>query len=192
MIALAVAVSTIVLLAYFHNLNTTYQKRINSTTQQLERQKTQQREQLEKTLHESQQKNADQQKQIDDLNQQLSLKKENARLASARATQTTQTTQGASSGNCDAYRGLLASYAWNTDIAMAVMKAESGCNPTASSPTHDHGLMQINEVHLAKVNYHVESLNDPETNVRVAFEVYSGAGWRAWSTYTNGAYQRFL
>lgn len=194
MILIVIAITTSSFLAYVHNLNTSYQKHIQTTTQQLEDQKAQQRIESDKKLHELEQQNQQKDKQIQDLQQQVSLKKaqQAAALAAAQAPQSRPSTQVASSGNCEAYRGLVSQYAWNTSIAMAVMHAESGCNPTASSPTCDHGLMQINCVHSAAVGGNLALLNDPATNIRVAFAVYSGAGWSAWTTYTSGAYLRFM
>lgn len=129
------------------------------------------------------QQNQDLQKQNQDLQGQLSAKK---------AAQAVLASQVASSGNCAAYEPLVAQYGWNTQVAMAIMHAESGCNPTASSPTCDHGLMQINCVHAAAVGGDLALLNDPATNIRVAYQVYSGAGWSAWTTYTSGAYLRYM
>lgn len=93
---------------------------------------------------------------------------------------------------CEAYRPLVSKYDWNVKVAMAVMRAESGCNPNALSPTHDRGLMQINSCHAAKVNYDLNSLYDPATNMRVAYSVYLSQGWRGWSAYKNGSYLKFL
>lgn len=192
-VLIVTAISTLGFLVYTHNLNHTYQTHIQQITNTLEQQKTQQRIDAEKKLHELEQKSTDQQKQIEDLQKQVSVKKaQQAALASAQAAQSVPTSRVASSGNCEAYRGLVSQYAWNVDVAMAIMHAESGCNPTASSPTCDHGLMQINCVHSAQVGGNLALLNDPATNVRVAFAVYSGAGWRAWTTYTSGAYLRFM
>ena len=87
---------------------------------------------------------------------------------------------------CEYYRNLVKQYAWNVTVALAVMKAESGCNPSALSPTADRGLMQINQVHRAKVGGDLSALFNPTTNIRVAYQVYQGAGWRAWSVCKNG------
>lgn len=88
-----------------------------------------------------------------------------------------------SAGNCESYRGLVASYfpAGQVDNALLTMRKESSCNPAAISPTHDHGLMQINEVHLTKVGGSIAALHDPETNVRLAAQIYRDRGnWSAW------------
>lgn len=141
---------------------------------------------------------AEQQKQQQLQNENGDLK---TQLQSKRSAQATVASAGATSpsvvygggGNCESYRGLVSQYSWNVNIALAVMQAESGCNPTASSPTCDHGLMQVNCVHRAAVGGDLSLLNDPATNIRVAYGVYAGAaGWSPWTTFTSGAYRRYL
>lgn len=173
-----------------------YQERINSQIQQFEYNQAQQQQRQQLQLE---QKLKIQQKQINDLKKQVSLKRQKqaelARLASAEATQSLATPQVASytaAGNCAAYEPLLKQYAWNVSIALAVMHAESHCNTTATSPTCDHGLMQVNCVHSNLVSGNLALLNDPATNIKVAYEVYQGAGWSAWTTYTSGAYLSYL
>lgn len=98
----------------------------------------------------------------------------------------------ASTGNCASYSGLVAQYNWDQHVAMAVMRAESGCNPSAASPSCDSGLMQINCVHSAKVNGNLAALKDPATNIRVAYQIYSAQGWNPWVAFTSGSYRKFL
>lgn len=169
-----------------------YQKRINTQIQQFEDQQAQQqkRQQLQ-----FEQKIKDQQKQINDLKKQVSLKKQRQAQLAAQAAQSRfvpQPVSYASGGSCEAYRPLVARYSWNVSVAMAIMHAESGCNPTATSPTCDHGLMQVNCVHANLVGGNLALLSDPATNVRVAYQIYSGAGWSAWTAYTSGAYLRYI
>ncbi len=125
-------------------------------------------------------KSQDQQNQINDLNNQLSIKKANiARLAALQA----------AGGNCESYRPLFAKYDWNVNTAMAIMQAESGCRPTAVSPTDDHGLMQINH----GVEIYGQQIYDPAFNIAIAYsEKYEKGGWRHWSVYNSGAYLRYL
>lgn len=95
-----------------------------------------------------------------------------------------------SSGNCSAYRKLVAQYSWNVSVAMAVMQAESGCRvvtPDNSALNYDHvadhGLFQLHGINVT----------DPAENIRIAYKVkYLSQGWGAWSTYNNGAYLRYL
>lgn len=89
----------------------------------------------------------------------------------------------APSGNCEAYRGLVAKYFPSSQVnnALLTMKRESGCRPNAVSATNDHGLMQINyRWHAGKVGGVKSRLYDPETNIRIAAGIYQGRGWSAW------------
>ena len=97
---------------------------------------------------------------------------------------------------CEAYKHLVGQYDWDTNTAMAVMRAESGCKPSATNKANkngsvDRGLFQVNSVHKAKVS-NLDDLYDPATNIRIAYRVYQGSGWKAWSVYNSGAYQRYL
>lgn len=93
---------------------------------------------------------------------------------------------------CVHYQNLVAQYGWDTRTALAVMQAESGCNPGAISHTCDRGLFQVNCVHSAKVNGNLDALFDAETNVRVAYQIYQGCScWRPWVAYTSGAYLKY-
>lgn len=132
----------------------------------------------------------DKQKANDELQKQLQSKRD-AATTLAQAHPAPVVTSG--TGSCEAYRGLVTQYDWPINTAMAIMHAESNCNPIASSPTCDHGLMQINCVHRAAVGGDLALLNDPATNVRVAYAIYAAAGgWTPWTTYTSGAYLRYL
>lgn len=88
----------------------------------------------------------------------------------------------ASTGGVERWRSLVASYfGGETDYALRIMACESGGNPNASSPTNDHGLMQINwPSHYNKVSS-LNDLYDPATNIRVAKQIRDGSGWRAWT-----------
>lgn len=82
------------------------------------------------------------------------------------------------------WRPLVAKYfpANEVNNALKIMKAESGGNPNALSPTQDRGLMQINQCHSAKVGGNLNALFNPETNVKVAYQIWKSSGWRAWTT----------
>lgn len=78
---------------------------------------------------------------------------------------------------------------------MAVMQAESSCNPNArgvnENGTDDVGLFQINEVHVGHL-ISSQDRYDPSKNIKAAFAVYRGSGWKAWSVFNNGRYLSFL
>lgn len=78
--------------------------------------------------------------------------------------------------------------------AAAVALAESSGNEVATHTNRngstDYGLWQINSVHrdlLAGKNW-----RDPATNAQLAYAVWKGSGWRAWTTYNSGAYRQHL
>lgn len=99
---------------------------------------------------------------------------------------------------CEPYRSLVSKYDWNVQIAMAVMQAESSCNPSAVGDTnpingllaHSCGLFQVRTL---KGRPSCEALKDPATNVEWAYRVYLGRGsFKPWSVFTSGKYLRFL
>lgn len=77
------------------------------------------------------------------------------------------------------YEDLVCSYDWPCDQALKVMHCESKGYARAFS-LNNYGLFQINGIHRARVQGNVESLYDPETNVRVAYAIWSEQGWRPW------------
>ena len=82
---------------------------------------------------------------------------------------------------CEKYRLEVAKYNWNVNIVLAIMKAESGCRSGALSSTGDRGLMQINWIHSAKVGGDLNKLYNPQTNIAVAYQIYSNSGFSPWS-----------
>ena len=95
-------------------------------------------------------------------------------------------------GVCERYLPLVQKYKWDSKIALAVMKAESGCNPSADNSglntdgTDDKGLMQINSIHVTSGLIKDKDRFVPEKNIRAAYAIYTGSGWSAWSAYNNG------
>jgi soluble lytic murein transglycosylase-like protein len=92
---------------------------------------------------------------------------------------------------CSSYLSEFQKYAWSVTTAVAICQAESGGNPYAVSPTCDRGLMQVNCIHADLVSGNLSALYDPATNIAVAYKIYSGAGWSAWTTYTSGKYLKY-
>jgi hypothetical protein len=82
----------------------------------------------------------------------------------------------------------------NLQIAMAIAKAESGWNPTAtnknSNGSTDYGLMQINSIHKPTVAEQTR----PIENARKGREIFTTAGskFTPWVTYNNGSYKKFM
>lgn len=88
---------------------------------------------------------------------------------------------------CSVYDSMFRQYAWNVQTAEAICEAESNGNPYATSPPNydglrDFGLMQI----------HGEKIYNPSANIARAYQKYQSQGWHAWTTYSTGAYARFL
>jgi hypothetical protein len=87
-------------------------------------------------------------------------------------------------------------------IAVAVAQAESQGNPTAHNskpPDDSYGLWQINMLGslgpARRKQFGITSndqLFDPATNAKAAYMIFKGSGWKAWTTYTSGAYQKYL
>lgn len=100
---------------------------------------------------------------------------------------------------CGDFQSLIAQYDWNVQIATAIMKAESGCNPIRDNSglngdgTNDVGLFQINSIHVSSGLITESGRNDPATNVATAYKLYAGRGnFTAWSVYNNGKYAQYL
>lgn len=101
----------------------------------------------------------------------------------------------ATGGNCEQYRSLVERYDWNVELALAVMRAESGCNPDGinwqdghNGCTGSYGLYQVACLHF---NENQDKL-DVETNIAVAYRIYERSGWQPWAAYTNGSYLKFI
>ena len=96
-------------------------------------------------------------------------------------------------GNCDQYRSLVAQYDWDITTILAVMRAESGCNPGAANWSDGHngckgsfGLMQIACIHGASPD------TTPEQNIEMAYHIYSTSGLSPWGAYTDLSYLKYL
>ena len=100
------------------------------------------------------------------------------------------------SNECEQYRHLVSQYDWAVTTAMAIMRAESGCSPLADNTglnrdgSNDKGLFQVNSIHHRLISDHDRLI--PEKNIAVAYQIYKGSGWKAWSAYNNKAYLKYL
>lgn len=94
-------------------------------------------------------------------------------------------------GVCSEWYDLVAQYDWDVKIALAVMKAESNCNPNAvnynTNGTQDTGLFQLNSFYWAQTF-------NPEENIKEAYRVYTRSGyrWTPWVVYNTGKYLEYL
>jgi LysM repeat protein len=70
-------------------------------------------------------------------------------------------------------------------MAAEIAMAESGGRQYALSPTNDYGYWQINGSHGP-----AEATFNPMGNAKAAIAISDdGSNWRAWTTYTSGAYE---
>jgi len=82
-------------------------------------------------------------------------------------------------------------------IALAVQRAE---NPKGACEiyhyntdgTLDWGYFQINTVHLKRPGLNLRDLLDCKANIDFAYILYQERGFDPWTTYTSGAYQKYL
>lgn len=101
---------------------------------------------------------------------------------------------------CEAFRGLVAQYDWNVRTMLAIMRAESGCDPNVTGDTSltfiQNGRTYGYSVSLFQVRIlpgrEACDSHDPATNISCAYRVWKSQGYKAWSVYTNGKYAKFL
>ena len=83
-------------------------------------------------------------------------------------------------------------------VALAIQRAENPrgrCEIYHYNPngTLDWGYFQINTIHLKRAGVNLRDLLDCKTNIDFAYQLYQEqGGFTPWSTYTSGAYRRFL
>ena len=98
------------------------------------------------------------------------------------------------SGRCEEFRELVEKYPWDSKIMLAIMRAESSCNPNSDNTglnrdgSNDKGLFQINSIH----GFSDTERLDPIRNIEIAFRIWKSQGYQAWSAYGNGAYLKFM
>lgn len=85
---------------------------------------------------------------------------------------------------------------WKMAVAIATPESGMDCSKRSyqmnTNGTYDHGLFQINEIHLYKLQ-DGESIYDCDVNARIAKEIKdSWQGWHAWSVFQNGSYKQYL
>lgn len=103
-------------------------------------------------------------------------------------------------GGCERFRPLVAKYDWDVRVMLAIMKAESSCNPNATGDksltfqrngrTYGYSV-SLFQVRILPGREHCDSYN-PVTNIACAYKVWRGQGYKAWSVYTNSKYKEYL
>ena len=103
-------------------------------------------------------------------------------------------------GGCDRFQPLLEKYDWDVRTMLAIMRAESGCDPNVTGDTsltftqngRTYGYsVSLFQVRILPGREHCDS-HDPATNIACAYHVWKSQGYKAWSVYTNGKYAKFL
>jgi len=83
-------------------------------------------------------------------------------------------------------------------VALAIQRAENligACeiyHYNTSDGTLDWGYFQINSVHLRRPGLNLRDLLDCKTNIDYAYRLFLEKGFSPWTTYTSGAYRKFL
>ena len=92
---------------------------------------------------------------------------------------------------CENYKDLVSQYEWNTEVALKVMHAESGCNPSAIGDTRVIGGIYAPSCGLFQIRTlqgrpNCDQLQNPNTNIEWAIKLYRASGWQPWSVCKNG------
>ena len=92
---------------------------------------------------------------------------------------------------CENYRQLISQYEWNVEVALKVMYAESGCNPSAKGDNRVIGGIYAPSCGLFQIRTLAgrptcEQLQNPTTNIEWAIKLYRASGWQPWSVCKNG------
>lgn len=150
---------------------------IQKKSSELEKLKIQTEEQRKKDEAEKQRIQQENEQLKKDLQAKRERQENERKLAAAQVTRPAAVASAGVAGNCESYRPLVQKYFGSaTNAAMITMSKESGCNPTAVSPTNDHGLFQLNG----------QPVYDPEANIRIAHAKYvsprrgTNPNWSAW------------
>ena len=154
--------------------------KLNDEKWKLENETTSRAKEIEsskQTIDQINQQLKDSQLKIDQLNKQLSAKK--AAEAANKAVSAVVSAKVVYPAGCEIYRPLVAQYGWNVESAMAVMKAESGCNPMAANLTDSHATCK-GSFGLFQIACFDGQVFDPVQNVAIAWRKYVASGWRPW------------
>lgn len=103
-------------------------------------------------------------------------------------------------GGCERFQPLLEKYDWDVRTMLAIMRAESGCDPNVTGDTSltftRNGRIYGYSVSLFQVRVlpgrEACDNHDPATNISCAYRVWKSQGYKAWSVYTSGKYLKYL
>lgn len=74
---------------------------------------------------------------------------------------------------------------------MAIMQAESGCNPNAANLSDNH-LVCKGSFGLLQISCHSGEVYDPIENIKIGYDKFKSRGYQPWGAYTSGAYLKYL
>lgn len=103
-------------------------------------------------------------------------------------------------GGCERFQPLLEKYDWDVRTMLAIMRAESGCDPNVTGDTsltftqngRTYGYsVSLFQVRILPGRERCDS-HDPATNIACAYHVWKSQGYKAWSVYTSGKYLKYL
>jgi hypothetical protein len=83
-------------------------------------------------------------------------------------------------------------------VALAIQRAENSIGAceiyhyNTYDGTLDWGYFQINSVHLRRPGLNLRDLLDCKANIDYAYELFLEKGFAPWTSYTSGAYRKFL
>lgn len=91
----------------------------------------------------------------------------------------------------DVIRDIIVTFGDDSNIALAVAKAESGLRCEAyhfnNNGTIDHSIFQLNSVHKKRGN-----LENCKENIKIAYEIFKEQGWTPWVVYNTKSYLKYL
>ncbi len=91
------------------------------------------------------------------------------------------------------YKDYLNLYDWDTEIAYAVMMAESRADADAyNGERHRTCNGSVGLFQIACIHDDTEKLLDAKYNIAKAYEIYSKSGWKPWGAYTDKRYLQYL
>jgi hypothetical protein len=83
-------------------------------------------------------------------------------------------------------------------VALAIQRAENSIGAceiyhyNTSDGTLDWGYFHINSVHLRRPGLNLRDLLDCKANIDYAYQLFLEKGFAPWTSYTSGAYRKFL
>jgi hypothetical protein len=91
---------------------------------------------------------------------------------------------------CASYYDEVSEYPWDVPTAMAVMEAESGCDPTELNPENHYdrygNVYCVGSAGLFQLSCHDGLIYNAKQNIAKAYEKFKTYGWVIWGVCTDG------